>query len=65
VHCKIFLEFSRTVAKLPDYKCPGPKPQDMTEPCHMEPCSLPYGASLQDHAPAPADTSRFLHSTNM
>ncbi|KAK2582675.1 hypothetical protein KPH14_004950 [Odynerus spinipes] len=39
VHCKIFLEFSRTIAKLPDRQCSGPKPED-TEKCVMEPCGL-------------------------
>ncbi|XP_037781320.1 protein madd-4-like isoform X3 [Penaeus monodon] len=37
VTCKIFLEFSRTVAVLPDDQCPGGKPAQ-TEPCAM-PCS--------------------------
>ncbi|XP_011497217.1 PREDICTED: ADAMTS-like protein 1 [Ceratosolen solmsi marchali] len=39
VHCKIFLEFSRTIAKLPDHQCTGPKPIE-TERCLMEPCGL-------------------------
>lgn len=39
VHCKIFLEFSRTIAKLPDKQCSGPKPVDK-ERCILEPCSL-------------------------
>lgn len=39
VHCKIFLEFSRTIAKLPDHQCSGPKPLE-TEKCSMEPCGL-------------------------
>lgn len=38
VHCKIFLEFSRTIAKLPDKQCSGEKPPE-TERCFMEPCS--------------------------
>ncbi|XP_015429195.1 PREDICTED: ADAMTS-like protein 3 [Dufourea novaeangliae] len=47
VRCKIFLEFSRTVADLPDRQCSGPKPIE-TEKCVMEPCgmlenSLSYG----------------------
>lgn len=47
VHCKIFLEFSRTIADLPDPQCSGPKPVQ-TEKCVMEPCnmidnSLSYG----------------------
>ncbi|XP_076230521.1 ADAMTS-like no long nerve cord isoform X4 [Nomia melanderi] len=47
VRCKIFLEFSRTVADLPDRQCSGPKPVE-TEKCVMEPCgmienSLSYG----------------------
>lgn len=39
VHCKIFLEFSRTIAMLPDRQCSGPKPIE-TEKCVMEPCNL-------------------------
>ena len=37
VECKIFLEFSKTVATLPDRKCPGPKPP-MTEICFAGLC---------------------------
>lgn len=40
VQCKIFLEISRTIAKLPDAQCPGPKPEE-TETCIMEPCTMP------------------------
>ncbi|CAG0900002.1 unnamed protein product, partial [Darwinula stevensoni] len=39
VKCKIFLEFSRTVAELPDKECPGPKPKEMQR-CLLSPCSL-------------------------
>lgn len=39
VNCKIFLEFSKTIAKLPDKECPGLKPAEV-EPCFMRPCSL-------------------------
>lgn len=39
VNCKIFLEFSKTIAKLPDKECPGIKPVEV-EPCFMRPCSL-------------------------
>ncbi|XP_041971374.1 protein madd-4 isoform X2 [Aricia agestis] len=53
VHCKIFLEFSRTIAKLPDSKCMGPKPAEETERCSMEPCSMAYGTSFGDSS-APA-----------
>ncbi|XP_076379649.1 ADAMTS-like no long nerve cord isoform X2 [Megalopta genalis] len=47
VRCKIFLEFSRTIADLPDRQCSGPKPIE-TEKCVMDPCgiienSLSYG----------------------
>lgn len=38
VHCKIFLEFSRTIAKLPDSKCSGVKPAE-TDICYRQPCS--------------------------
>ncbi|XP_050294708.1 protein madd-4 [Anthonomus grandis grandis] len=40
VHCKIFLEFSRTVAKLPDKQCSGIKPVEV-EKCYREPCTEP------------------------
>ncbi|XP_023245593.1 ADAMTS-like protein 3 [Copidosoma floridanum] len=39
VHCKIYLEFSRTIAKLPDHQCTGPKPPQ-EEKCALEPCHL-------------------------
>nr|CAD7424513.1 unnamed protein product [Timema monikensis] len=35
VHCKIFLEFSRTNARLPDQQCQGPKPPT-TESCVVD-----------------------------
>ncbi|XP_045120814.1 protein madd-4-like isoform X4 [Portunus trituberculatus] len=37
VTCKIFLEFSRTVAELPKKQCPGVRPPD-TQRCVMPPC---------------------------
>ena len=37
VECKIFLEFSKTIATLPDHECPGPKPA-MTEICFSGLC---------------------------
>ncbi len=37
VSCKIFLEFSKTVATLPDHKCPGLKPPE-TEVCYAGLC---------------------------
>lgn len=40
VQCKIFLEFSKTVATLPDRKCPGPKPAE-TEICFAGLCDGP------------------------
>lgn len=47
VRCKIYLEFSQTVADLPDRQCSGPKPLEK-ETCIMPPCniienSLTYG----------------------
>ncbi|KAF3423167.1 hypothetical protein E2986_06800 [Frieseomelitta varia] len=47
VRCKIYLEFSQTVADLPDRQCSGPKPLEK-EKCIMPPCniienSLTYG----------------------
>lgn len=41
--CKIFLEFSRTIATLNDTLCHGIKPPDEIERCYSEPCSLGYG----------------------
>jgi hypothetical protein len=38
VECKIFLEFSRTIASLPDQECPGLKPTT-TELCEGNKCS--------------------------
>ena len=37
VKCQIFLEFSKTIANLPDDKCPGPKPVT-TEICYAGLC---------------------------
>lgn len=37
VECKIFLEFSKTIATLPDHECPGPKPAT-TEICFSGLC---------------------------
>ncbi|VEN56104.1 unnamed protein product [Callosobruchus maculatus] len=39
VFCKIFLEFSRTIAKLPDKQCSGPKPVE-EEKCFMDHCDV-------------------------
>ncbi|XP_054277879.1 protein madd-4-like [Macrosteles quadrilineatus] len=39
VNCKIYLDFSRTYATLPDSKCQGPKPAE-TERCSEQPCSF-------------------------
>jgi hypothetical protein len=48
VHCKIFLEFSRTIAKLTDKQCSGPKPIER-EKCFMEPCSAErIGMDIKD-----------------
>ncbi|EDW11993.2 uncharacterized protein Dmoj_GI17443, isoform B [Drosophila mojavensis] len=41
--CKIFLEYSRTVATVNDSLCEGTKPHDETERCVEEVCSLPVG----------------------
>ncbi|XP_071743859.1 protein madd-4 isoform X1 [Lepeophtheirus salmonis] len=38
VECKIFLEFSKTIAVLPDNECPGPKPP-ITEVCYSGLCN--------------------------
>ena len=46
VECKIFMEFSRTVASLPDKECPGLKPAE-TELCVETPhCSSPGGEEI-------------------
>ncbi|XP_024082456.1 ADAMTS-like protein 1 isoform X2 [Cimex lectularius] len=37
VLCTIFLEFSRTYARLSDSHCQGTKPSEI-EPCHLPPC---------------------------
>ncbi|XP_058981163.1 protein madd-4 isoform X1 [Musca domestica] len=39
--CKIFLEFSRTLATINDTMCEGVKPHDEVERCVEEPCMLP------------------------
>lgn len=39
--CKIFLEYSRTVATVNDTLCEGTKPHDEVERCVEEPCMLP------------------------
>ncbi|XP_074000161.1 ADAMTS-like no long nerve cord isoform X2 [Rhodnius prolixus] len=39
VHCTIFLEFSRTFARLPDSHCQGTKPP-VSERCVEKPCAL-------------------------
>ena len=46
VECKIFMEFSRTVAALPDKECPGVKPAE-TELCVERPhCSSLGGEEI-------------------
>ncbi|XP_012346954.1 protein madd-4 isoform X4 [Apis florea] len=66
VRCKIYLEFSRTIADLPDRQCSGPKPIEK-EKCVMAPCnvienSLTYGIDTVDDSgyaePSLADTYR-------
>ncbi|KAH8356938.1 hypothetical protein KR200_005501, partial [Drosophila serrata] len=39
--CKIFLEYSRTVATVNDSLCEGTKPHDEAERCVEDPCVLP------------------------
>ena len=46
VQCKIFLEFSKTVAVLPDHECPGPKPAT-TEICFSGLCDI--GEKVRKH----------------
>ncbi|XP_026839435.1 protein madd-4 isoform X3 [Drosophila erecta] len=40
-NCKIFLEYSRTVATVNDSLCEGKKPHDEVERCVEDPCILP------------------------
>ncbi|KRJ98785.1 protein madd-4 isoform X4 [Drosophila yakuba] len=40
-NCKIFLEYSRTVATVNDSLCEGKKPHDEVERCVENPCMLP------------------------
>ena len=48
VECKIFMEFSKTVASLPDKECPGVKPAE-TEICVEAPsCQAPGGQVMAD-----------------
>ncbi|CAG7816432.1 unnamed protein product, partial [Allacma fusca] len=47
VVCKIFLEFSRTIASLPDKECPGPKPPEQ-ESCFSQPCARPIDREGDD-----------------
>ncbi|XP_058981194.1 ADAMTS-like protein 1 isoform X2 [Musca domestica] len=39
--CKIFLQFSRTLATINDTMCEGKKPHDEVERCVEEPCVMP------------------------
>ncbi|XP_023158560.1 ADAMTS-like protein 1 isoform X2 [Ceratitis capitata] len=39
--CKVFLEYSRTIATVNDSLCEGIKPHDEVERCVEEPCMLP------------------------
>ncbi|XP_064474423.1 protein madd-4-like isoform X2 [Ornithodoros turicata] len=39
VECKIFLEFSRTMAELPDKECAGIRPAEIQR-CSLRPCAL-------------------------
>lgn len=57
VHCKIFLEFSRTIAKLPDKQCIGDKPIEI-ENCFRDPC--PYERIETDVKDDPANIKVFL-----
>lgn len=57
VHCKIFLEFSRTIAKLPDKQCTGDKPIEI-ENCFRDPCS--YERTETDVKDDPANIKVFF-----
>ena len=48
VQCKIFLEFSKTVAILPDHACPGPKPPT-TEICYAGLCDASASARSNEN----------------
>lgn len=60
--CKIFLEFSKTLATLHnDTFCSGSKPPPDVEHCVMEPCSMAYGYDEQ-YIPRQMSTPTFcLH----
>ncbi|XP_022257706.1 uncharacterized protein LOC106472631 isoform X3 [Limulus polyphemus] len=49
VECKIFLEFSRSVANLPDRECPGRRPSDV-EKCFSRPCALDQNKDEADNS---------------
>nr|XP_013105618.1 unnamed protein product [Stomoxys calcitrans] len=51
--CKIFLQFSRTLATINDTMCEGKKPHDEVERCVEEPCVMPsHGFEDQYHRDA-------------
>ena len=50
VICQIFLEFSKTVATLPDHKCPGPKPPT-TEICFAGLCDIRRKPKVETNPP--------------
>ncbi|XP_054160679.1 protein madd-4-like isoform X2 [Oppia nitens] len=47
VDCKIFLEFSRTVVRLPDSQCPGLKPQEI-DVCFLKDCKKSVDEDEED-----------------
>ena len=47
VECKIFLQFSKTVARLQDSQCPEPKPKEI-EVCVIKDCDAAKGDDTED-----------------
>ncbi|XP_023209875.1 ADAMTS-like protein 1 isoform X1 [Centruroides sculpturatus] len=50
VNCKIFLEFSKSIATLPDKECTGPRPPEI-ENCYARPCALDQNKQEENDIP--------------
>ena len=64
VECKIFLEFSKTVATLPDRSCPGPKPPT-TEICFAGLCESRFGNITKSTKTNVVDSTRDITQDDM
>ncbi|XP_049830977.1 protein madd-4-like isoform X2 [Schistocerca gregaria] len=62
VYCRIYLEFSKAYAKMPDENCQGPKPSEF-EKCKMQACEdQSMNDTLRDSTQRdPASTSHISH----